>query len=87
MHQKSEKIIAELKEKLKEWDLLPKPKENLEKRIAKASILINEKFNDVYQIFKNNDLEIPQEIVKHFMKAILSQLAAELAYEKRTRKV
>jgi hypothetical protein len=87
MDQKSEKIIAELKEKLKEWDLLPKPKENLDKRVEKARTLINERFDDVYQVFKNNDFELPPEMVKQFMKIILSQLIVEMTYGKGIRRV
>ena len=72
---------------MKEWDLLPKPKDNLAKRKARAEILLNDKFNEVYQIFVKHDFILPIEVLREVAIVMCRQTILDLTYGVGVRKI
>jgi hypothetical protein len=87
MKEKLEKIKAKLEEKVKEWDLLPKDKENLTIRVEKAKVLIVEKLDDVYQLFADEGLVVEKEFLAMLMYQQLRQAIHDVTWGTQVRVV
>ena len=87
MQEKLEKVKAKLMEKVIEWDLLPKDKENLTIRVEKAKVLIVEKLDEVAQLFADEGIVVEKELLAMIMYQQLRQAIYDITWNTQVRHV